>query len=68
MKIKRVEELSLDECREHLESDQNLVEQRYNELYDKEKMLNPSFIPIEDFLKRNPGYNAPQKVFWGLLS
>ena len=68
MKIKTVDELSLDECREHLESEENIVEQRYNDLYAREKMFNPSFVRKEDFLKSNPGYNAPQKVFWGLLS
>ncbi len=68
MKIKKVDELSLDECREHLESEENIVEHRYNDLYAKEKMLNPSFVQKEDFLKSNPGYNAPQKAFWGLLS
>lgn len=68
MKIKTVDELSLDECREHLESEENIFKQRYNDLYAKEKMLNPSFVRKEVFLKSNPGYNAPQKVFWGLLS
>lgn len=68
MKIKTVDELSLDECREHLESEENIVEQRYNDLYAREKMFNPSFVRKEDFLKSSPGYNALQKVFWGLLS
>lgn len=51
MKIKTVDELSLDECREHLESEENIVEQRYNDLYAKEKMLNSSFVQKDGFLK-----------------
>lgn len=68
MKIKTVDELSIDECREHLESEENIIKPRYNELYTKEKMLNPSFILKEDFLKRNPEYNALHKILWGLLT
>lgn len=68
MKIKTVDELSLDECREHLEREDDIVKQRYNDLYAKERMLHPSFVQKEDFLKSNPEYNAPQKVLWGLLS
>lgn len=68
MKIKTIDELSLDECCEYLESKENIVKQIYNDLYAKEKMLNPSFVQKDDFLKSNPGYNTPQKVFWGLLS
>lgn len=70
MKIKTVDELSLDECREHLDNeDYNMsLKERYRDLYAKEKMRNPTFMLKEDFLKSNPGYNAIRKLFCGLLS
>ncbi len=65
MKIKSIDDLSLEELKEILDNNyydlynvqESEIRKRYNILLEQDRLKNPVFITKEEFLRRNPKYN-----------
>lgn len=65
MKIKSIDDLSLEELKEIIDNNyydlynvqESEIRKRYDILQEQDRLINPVFITKEEFLRRNPKYN-----------